>query len=145
LGHAPVSPLAHYLAAEQNRSLFETWGVVQIVLSGLFFLLLLFGTRVGKFPLAVALLMVVIAIGERVATPGIEMVGRAVDFNPDPSHRVRLARDVLSYGFTTAEAAKFLLAAIAAVCLVWPRKRRSFDARHQIDLVDKTDYRHIDR
>jgi hypothetical protein len=28
------------------------WGVVQIVLGGLFFFLLLFGTHLGKFPLA---------------------------------------------------------------------------------------------
>src|ERR1039458_2831628 len=67
LGRAQLSPLAHYLAADQNRALFEKWGVVQIVLGGLFFFFLLFGTRLGKLPLVVALLMLLIVVGERVA------------------------------------------------------------------------------
>jgi len=146
LGHAPVGPLAHYLAAEQNRSLFETWGVVQIALAAVFFFFLLFGTRLGKVPLGLALLMLLIVIAERVAvTPGMEMVGRATDFRADPSHRARMARDVLDYGYAMAEAAKFLLAAIVGVFLVWEQSRRSQDSRHKVDMVDKSDYRHIDR
>jgi hypothetical protein len=86
LGHVPLRPLAQYLAAERNRSLFEVWGVVQIALGGAFFFFLLFGTRLGKFPLALALLMLLIAVGERMALiPGMEMVGRATEFNLDPS------------------------------------------------------------
>jgi hypothetical protein len=146
MGRVQLAPLAHYLAAEQNRLLFETWGMVQIVLGALFFFFLLFGTRLGKLPLAVALLMLLIVIGERAAiSPGMEMVGNATDFNSDPSHRVRLARDVLNYGFSMAEWAKFALGAISAAFLAWQERRRSPDARNQVDLVDKTDYRHIDR
>jgi hypothetical protein len=146
LGHAPVGPLAHYLAAEQNRSLFETWGVVQIVLAAGFFAFLLFGTRLGKFPLAVALLLLLVAIAERaVLAPGMEFVGRALDFRVDPSHRARMAREALDYGYAMAEVAKFLLASIIAVFLVWQQSRRSLDSRRQIDVIDKTNYRHIDR
>jgi hypothetical protein len=145
LGHAPVGPLAHYLAAEQNRSLFETWGMVQIAWSGFFFFFLLFFTRLGKLPLALALLMFLIAVGERVVSPGMEMVGRATDFAADPSQRLRLARDVLNFGYAMAEGAKWLLAAAVAGFLVWQRSSRSLDSRHQVDMVDKTDYRHIDR
>lgn len=146
LGRVQLAPLAHYLAAEQNRSLLETWGVVQIVLGGLFFFFLLFGTHLGKFPLAMALLMLLIVVGERVAiTPGMEMVGHATDFNPDPSHRARLARDVLNYGYTMAEWAKFVLGAVMAVFLIRQERRRSLDSRKQVDLIDKADYRHIDR
>jgi hypothetical protein len=146
LGRTQIVPLAHYLAAEQNRALFETWGVAQIVLGGLFFFFLLFGTRLGKLPLVVALLMLLIVVGERVAiTPGMEMAGRANDFNLDPSHRARMARDVLNYGYTMAEWAKFLLGAVAAVFLIWQESRRSLNSRNQVDLIDKADYRHIDR
>jgi hypothetical protein len=143
---AQLVPLAHFLAAEQNRSLFETWGVVQIVVASLFFFFILFGTRLGKFPLVVALLMLLIVIGERLAiTPGMEMVGHYTDFNPDPSHKARMARDILNYGYGMAEWSKFALGAIAAIALIWQEKRRSADSRNQVDVVDKSDYRHIDR
>ena len=146
LGHVPLRPLAQYLAAERNRSLFEVWGVVQIALGGAFFFFLLFGTRLGKFPLALALLMLLIAVGERMALiPGMEMVGRATEFNLDPSHRARFARDALSDGFSMAEWAKFAMGAVMAVFLLWQQTRRSLDSRHQVDMVDKTDHRHIDR
>lgn len=145
LGRAQLSPLAHYLATEQNRSLFEIWGVVQIVMASLFFLFLLFGTHIGKFPLVVALLMLLIVIGERVAiTPGLEMVGRVTDFNLDPSNRARMANDALNYGYKMAEWAKFMLGAVAAVFLIW-QERRSLHSRNQIDMVNKADYRHINR
>jgi hypothetical protein len=146
LGRTPVGPLAQYLAAEQNRSLFETWGVVQIALSGVFFFFLLFGTRLGKVPLALALLLFLIALGERLAiSPGMELVGRATDFAADPSHRLRLARDVLSYGYATAEIAKWLLAVAVACFLIWQRTSRSLDSGQEVDMVDKANYRHIDR
>jgi hypothetical protein len=146
VGRVQMAPLAHYLAAEQNRSLFEVWGIVQIVLGGLFFFFLLFGTRFGKFPLVVALLMLLIVIGERVAViPGMEMVGHHIDFNPDPSQRARTARDVLNYGYSMAEWGKFALGAVSAIYLIWQEKRRSVNPRNQVDMVDKADYRHIDR
>jgi hypothetical protein len=145
-GHTPLSPLAHYLADQQNRSLFETWGVVQIVLGSLFFFFLLFGTRVGKFSLALALLMLAIVIGERVAIgPGMEMVGRATDLNQAPSKRAAMARDALNYGYKMAEWAKFALGAAVAVSLIWQQTRPSLHSRKQVDLIDKGDYRHIDR
>src|ERR1017187_4473349 len=122
LGHVPLGPLARYLAAEQNRSLLETWGMVQIALSAVFFFFLLFGTRLGKFPLALALLLLLIAIGQRViVNPGMDMVGRAMDFADNPSHRVRLAHDVLDYGYSMAEVAKWLLAAVVGAFLTWQR------------------------
>ncbi len=145
LGHTPLAPLTHYLAEEQNRSLFEVWGVVQIVFGSLFLFFLLFGTRLGKFPLVVALLMLIIVIGERIAIgPGMEMVGRATDLNLDPSHRAAMARDVLNYGYKMAEGFKFLLGAVAAISLIW-QQTRSLDSRKQFDMIDKANYRHIDR
>jgi hypothetical protein len=145
LGHTPISPLARYLAAEQNRSLYETWGMVQIAMAAFFFFFLLFGTRQGKVPLALGLLMFLIAVGERVAvTPEMEAVGRVTDFAASQSHRVRVANEVLSYGYTLAEVAKWVLAAGVAGILIWPRGGRSTDSRHQVDMVDKANHRHID-
>jgi len=144
LGGAQLGPLTHYLADEQNRSLFETWGVVQIVMAALFFSLLLFGTRLGKFPLAISLAMLAIAIAERVAiTPGMELVSLHTDFNPSPSERAQFASSALNYGYKMAEWAKFALGTAAAVVLIWQERRRSLDARKQVDLIDKADYRHI--
>ena len=55
------------------------------MLGGLFFYLLLFGTHHGKFPLAAALLMLLIVIEERVGiTPGMEMVRQHTRFQSRP-------------------------------------------------------------
>lgn len=146
LGHTPIFPLARYLAAEQNRSLYETWGMVQIAVGAFFFFFLLFGTKQGKVPLALALLMFLIAVAERVVVmPEMEMVGRVTDFAASQSHRVRTANEVLNYGYAMAELAKWVLAAGVAGFLIWQRERRSTDSRHQVDMVDKANYRHIDR
>jgi len=146
LGHVSLVPLTQYLAAEQNRALYETWGDVQIALSGAFFFLLLFGTRMGKVPLAMALLLFLIALGERLfVAPQMEMIGRATDFASDPSHRVRLARDVLGYGRSVAEVAKWVLALGVGGFLIFQRSGRSVDSRHEVDMIDKANYRHIDR
>ena len=145
-GRAQLSPLTRYLAAEQNRSLLETWGMAQIVLGSGLFLFLLFGTRLGKFPLAIALLMLLIVIGERVGiTPGMDMVAQHTDFNPDPSHRAVMARDALNFGYKMAEWSKFAFGAVLSVFLVWQESRRSVNPRKQVDLIDKADYRHINR
>ena len=39
----------------------------------------------------------------------------------------------------------FALGAVAAVFLIWQERRRSLHSRNQVDLIDKADYRHIDR
>ena len=120
--------------------------MVQIVLGSLFFFFLLFGTRLGKFPLVIALLMLLIVIGERVGiSPGMEMVAQHTDFNMDPSQRALTARDALNFGYKMAEWAKFALGAVAAVFLIWQDNRRSVDSRKKVDLIDKADYRHINR
>jgi len=146
LGHVQLAPLADYLAAEQNRSLFENWGMIQIAVSALFFFFLLFGTRQGKVPLALALLLFLVAVGERVLViPEMNMVGRATDFAAASSHRIQLESRALNYGYMAAELAKWVLAAGVAGFLIWQRGGRSVDSRHKVDLIDKTNYRHIDR
>ena len=73
-----------------------------------------------------------IALCERLfVTPEIAMVGRATDFADDPSHRVRLATDVLGYGYSVVELAKWLIAAGVAGFLIWqPSSRRSLDSKN---------------
>jgi hypothetical protein len=143
---ATVIPLAHYLAAEQNRALYDTWGMVQIVIGAGFFFFLLFGTRLGKVPIVLALVMLAVTVVERaVVIPEMNMVGRATDFAADPSHRIRLARAALDYGYAGAELVKWLLAAGVLSVIVFAHGRRSLDSRHQVDMVDKANYRHIDR
>jgi hypothetical protein len=146
LGRTPFSPLAHYLAAEQNRSLYDTWGTVQIVMSAFFFFFLLFGTRLGKVPIALALVMVAVVVAERaIVIPEMTMVGRATDFTANPSHRVNLMWAAMNYAYASAELVKWLLAAGIAAYLIFPKNRRSLDSGHQVDMVDKANHRHIDR
>jgi len=145
-GRIPLTPLTHYLAGEQNRLLFESWGTVQLGLSVAFFLYLLFGTRMGKMPVFLALALVLLAVAERlVVIPGMNLVGRATDFAVDPSHKVRLAGAAVNFGYTAAEIVKWLLAAAVAAFLLFEHTRRSFDSGKQFDMVDKANYRHIDR
>jgi len=146
MGPAQISPLAFYLASEQNRSLFQTWGEVQIVLSILLFLLILFGTRLGKVPLAMSLLLVLVVVGERVlVTPELQVVGRMTDFTLDPSRRVRMAHEVLGYGYTVTETIRWALCAMIAGLLIWQKSIRSVDSGDEIDVIDKSHYRHINR
>jgi hypothetical protein len=119
LGRAPIGPLADYLAAQQNRVLFETWGTAQIVVSALFFFFLLFGTSQGKVPLAMALLLFLIAVAERVViVPEMNMVALATDFAQNQSHRIRLESQALDYGYMTAELVKWVVAAGVAGLLI---------------------------
>ena len=121
--------------------------MVQIVLGALFLFFLVFGTRLGKFTLAVAVLMLLIVIGERVAIGlGMENGGTRDRSQPGtPRTEAIVARNVMNYGYKMAEWLKFTLGALAAITLIWHQSRPSLDSRKQVDLIDKTDYRHINR
>lgn len=146
LGTVSPGPLAQYLVAEENRSLMETWGNVQIVLSAIFFFFLLFGTRLGKVPLVLALFLVLVVVLERVLViPEMSLAGRSTDFALNSAHRVHLVHQALGYGYSVTELSKWVLAVGVAGILVFQQSRRSTDSRREFDLVDKANYRHIDR
>lgn len=102
LGPDRLRVLLRHEAAEVNRALFESWGLVQIGISLLTFGMLLFGTREGKLPLALGLLMVLVSAGMHLfVTPSIVGFGRALDFvsadkEPDARRRLKAFHDAYS-------------------------------------------------
>jgi hypothetical protein len=124
----------------------ETWGTVQVVAGIALFFLLLFGSREGKIPLLLGLLMIVVSVLQRfLLTPEIASLGRALDFLPDSAsggERSRLR--LFEGGYLLVEAVKWGLGLLLAV-IVGRRRRRSRNARKDLDLIDKSDHRHVNR
>jgi len=146
LGRADARLLLRYQVAEQNRWYFETWEVAQIFLGGLFFLFLLFATRENKFALLLVLLMIAGVLVQRfLLTPVVISLGRMIDFvPPDAPSRERPQFWVLHSWYWGVELMKWALGLALAARLISHRSGRSGNARQQVDMVDKANYRHVD-
>lgn len=147
VGRGSVQELLRYHVSEQNRWYRESWGSMQIGLGVAVLFILLFGTHEGKFPLLGASVMLAIAVAERFAlTPEIVAQGRLLDFMPPGSGEAERARLLVTmsgyYGLELANAATGVV--LGGMLLRNPR-RRSGDARFQIDAVNEADYRHVNR
>ena len=146
LGPAAARMLFRYQASELNRWLFQAWGTLQLFAGAGFFLFLLFGTREGKYPLILVLVMVCVVILQLfVMVPAMTSLGRLVDFLPPdqlPGERNRFW--VLHTMYVISEVFKWGLAVFLAVRLS-RRQGRSGDARQNFDSVDKADHRHVNR
>jgi hypothetical protein len=146
LGVNQTLPLLRYLAAEQTRNNLETWGTLQLLVGSFFFFFLLFGTNLGKFSLALALLMALIAFGQRLfLIPEILSHGRALDFLAQVPPFQRTQLNVLHYAYSLAEAVKGGLGLILAGTLIWRTGGRSLHAGQEFQMVDKADHRHVNR
>ena len=143
LGRTQTLQLAQFLAAEQTRSLYEVWGTVQIALAAGCFFFLLFGTRMGKAPLVIGLVLVLVTVAEALLI--YPDLGVAATLSVDPSRRVRMMRAALDYGYVVAESLKWLLMTGLSAFLVLEQTRRSRNSRNEVDMVDKADYRHVNR
>ena len=146
LGANQTLPLLRYLAAEQTRNNLETWGSVQLFVGSFFFFFLLFGTNQGKPSLALALLMAVIAFGQRLfLIPEILSRGRAMDFMAQIPVYQHTQLGVLHYAYTLTEVVKGGLGLILAGILIWRTGGRALNAGQEVYMVDKADHRHVDR
>ena len=147
MGPEMARAFLRYLAAEQNRWLFERWEGVQIGLGFLTFFLLLFGSTETKFSLALALLMLLIVGAERFfLTPMITSFGRVIDFVPEAVHAPERTRFwVLHSAYSGLEIAKCLLGLVLTVKLLLRSRRRSTHGVGDVDVIDKTYHRHINR
>lgn len=146
LGSSQTLPLLRYLAAEQTRTNLESWGSLQLLVGSFFFFFLLFGTNQGKFSLALALLMALTAFGQRLfLIPEILSRGRAVDFLAQIPPYQQTQLEVLHYAYSVTEAVKVALGLILAAILIWRTDGRSLNARHEVQMVDKADHRHVNR
>lgn len=143
LGPTAVREVLHYQVGEANRLMFETWGIVQMVLAGLIFLLLLFFSTVGRPALGLSLGMLLLALlMQFVMIPRIVESGR--DMRASLSARPAAVMErfrMLHLGFTTFEMAVVLLGAILLILLL--RNRRvGGTARRSGDIRLSDDFRH---
>jgi len=143
---AGARPLFRYQASEQNRILMETWGSSQLVAGIALFFFLLFATREGKLSLLLGLLMIAAVVMQRfLLIPEIASLGRTLDFVADT---LREADDnrlrVLDGGYFLAEAVKWGLG-LVLLASMGRRSGSSRNVRKDLDLVNKPDYRHVNR
>jgi len=147
LGPQASRLLLRYAASEQNRYFFENWEVAQIILGILFFLFLLFGTHEDKFSLIMALVLLIITVGQRLAvTPELVALGRSLDFlPPDTAAAERTKFMLLHRGYEAIEAVKWVVVLILAGRLFITRRRKASPSElKQLDMIKKTNYRPAD-
>ena len=139
--------LFRWEAGEQNRTLFVTWETAQLALAVAVFFVLLFGSTESKFSLGIALLMLVIVMVQRVLlTPLMTSLGRLIDFVPPTARSAdRVKFQVLHFGYVGAEGFKLVLGMILAVKLTLRSRRKLAQAAGDIDVIDKTNHRHVNR
>jgi hypothetical protein len=147
MGHDVARMLLRWEAGEQNRILFEIWETAQLALGMAVFFVLLFGSTESKYSLFMSLAMLVIVIVERfLLTPMIVSLGRLIDFVPPSAHSVeRIKFTVLHSGYAGTEVLKFLIGLILSVKLMIRSRRRSSQFAGDVNVVDKTYHRHVDR
>jgi hypothetical protein len=145
-GREEARRFLRYSVSEQNRWYFETWESAQFAIGAAVFLLLLLASHEGKFALGMALAPLLVLIVQRfLLTPQIVAVGRTLDFASRQAVAGSRLFWVLHSAYSAVEILKWALIAILAGRLVWRWRRRSGDARQQVDLIDEADHRHIDR
>jgi hypothetical protein len=126
MGPERLRLLLRHEASEVNRALFENWGLVQIGISLVTFGMLLFGTREGKTPLALGLLMVLLSAGMHLfVTPSIVGFGRSLDFvsvdkEPEARRRLKSFHDA----YSALEVTKMLAGVALTTMLVRDVRRR---------------------
>lgn len=139
--------LFRYQAAERNRAMFETWEYVQFAWGTGLFLFILFGSKEGKWPMILVLVMLVVVAVQRVLfTPALSAIGRDLDFAAAGAHPLqRQEVRVIHMAYSAAEGFKWLAGLLLAGKMAFGRSRRSRDSREELDAVDKRYHRHIDR
>ena len=149
LGPVATRQLLEYQAAEQKRYDFEAWGTAELIMGFFFFCFLLFGTREDKFSLLMALLLLIGVVVQRfVLTPQINALGRVSDFAPPEVYIPgRRALPVVQSAYNIAELAKLGVAFLLTVWLLWGtgQRRSRAEVREDLNLVNKANYRHVDR
>jgi len=144
LGPAATRSLLRYVVAEQNRWLFRSWETMQICMGVLFFCYLLFGTTEGKFTLSVALVMLLLAAIQRLLiSPELGISSSLVEYIPaDLAVQERARFWLLHNAYLAIEAVKFGLGLILAAIVL--SRRRSGGSLNQLNMIDKSDHRHVD-
>jgi hypothetical protein len=139
--------LFRYQVAEQNGAWFEQWEWVQLIYGALLFMYLLFGTKLGKLPLAAVLVMLAIVAAQRfIVTPELSALRGMFDFAaPTMAKGARVKFLLLHSGYVSAESLKLVIGMVLAIGLARSGRAGSADTGEQINLVDKANYRHVNR
>ncbi len=143
-----VRSLLRFQAAEENRHFFKYWEYAQLGLGAFFFFFVLFGTRENKLFLVLVLCMLTVVVLQRIfLTPELNSLGRELDFAPPAALASERAHFwVLHGGYSLAELIKLAIGFFVTIHLLFGRWRGSLrNTRNELDVIDKADYRHINR
>lgn len=147
-GRGPAAAMLHYQAGEANRTILEIWGVVEILLSAGVFTLLLFGTSVGRIHLSLAAVLILIATGlHLLVTPTIVGVGRGLEFTTDQNLPVQWNQYRTFTGtYSIFVGIKLMILGVLTVLMVvWRGKKVARAAALDLDEIEDTNHRHINR
>ena len=144
LGKENARLFLRHLAGEENRSYFQTWEIAQfivgVLLTGLLWIKVANRLLAG---LSGAMLILVLFVHFKV-TPEIAWLGRSIEFIPGTAEsqaRNQFWRLHTLYG--VIELVKLLLGVLIAGFLFTMRRRGR--ARVDVDAVDYSDHRHVNR
>jgi hypothetical protein len=134
------------VAFEQRQRTAGNWESVQLLLGLAFFFFLLFGTREGKLPLAMALLLVgMVALERFLLTPEVLSLARLNGFATGLAAAEDMRAMLLGSTREGFQIAQWIVQAALAALLIVRRSRRSGDAGNQFHVVDKPDHGHVNR
>ncbi len=127
LGAEPMRQVLRYQASEQNRHLFDVWGIAQFFLAIAAFLIILFATSSGKLPIFLSLAIVILSgIMQWVVNPQIAASSRVVDFLPLGQMEAERARMFSIHRiYSVMEVINLVMVAGLAVLFLLTEKRRS--------------------
>jgi len=146
MGQEEARMMLAYPVRQQARWWLEEWANLELILGALFFLFMLFGTKEGKITLSFTLGICAIVLFQRFFTlPQLLYLGSVMDFVP--ANVVMPERNQLLVSqnvFTGVDIFKDLVMLGMAAYFI-ARTPRSSHSGNQVNLVDKADYRHVDR
>jgi len=147
LGADEMALLLHHQAAEQNRNILYVWEQAQIVLGLVLGGCLYFATQKRILSLVLCGIMLTLVLFQFwMITPEMAYRGRETDFPPGSASPAILVRASLLYEMLVAtEVLKLIVGGILASYLFAFRTSRRRSGRHEVEPVDDTDHRHIDR
>jgi hypothetical protein len=147
MGHETARMLLRWEAGEQNRRMFEIWETAQIAMAMAVIFILLFGSTEGKYALSLALVLLVLVIVQRfLLTPMMVSLGRLVDFVPvNARSPERIKFQVLHMGYAGLESFKCLVCLLLAGKLLVRTRRKSGQSAGDVDVIDKSYHRHVNR
>ena len=146
LGYDGVRQLLRYHVGELNRFYFYYWELAQLAIGLFLFGVLLFGTDVGKYTLALPLMMLLlVALAHWAITPYVSSFARSMELLPSSARIQDETRfRALHQAYGGIEVLKLLLGVVLAGFLVARRGNRR-KLRKKVDAVDYPNHSHVDR